>query len=109
MATAQQLILALASLRDSLARISTRADNEDNAMRATSLRLKCNQRRTKAALREIAGDLPDVPEGLVFDIFQSSGLVSAVNPDDDNPVAMALDAADNVLKDCGTFLELRTV
>lgn len=107
MAGSDQLVLALASLRDSVARISVRADNAENALRATGQRLRCNQLRKQAVIRDIAGDLPEVPHTLIDAIFRAGGMVSAVNPDDDAPVANALDVAADALNSCAAFLGLR--
>ena len=109
MGEADQLVLAMASLRDSLARISIRADNPDNAMRATAQRLRCNQLRKLAVLHDAAGELPAVPPALVDLVFRAGGTVSAANPDDDGPVAAALDVADGALLACADFLGLRPV
>ena len=107
MAAGDQLVLALACLRDSVARISIRADNEDNALRATAQRLRCNQLRKLAVIRDVAGELPEVPQTLIDMIFQAGGAVSAVNPDDDDRVEEALDTAQAALGACAAFLDLR--
>ena len=105
MAAGDQLVLALASLRDSVARISIRADNEDNAFRATAQRLRCNQLRKLAVIRDAAGKLPDVPPSLIELIFRAGGKVSAADPDDDAVVEKALDEADGALTACAAFLD----
>ncbi|WP_199554039.1 hypothetical protein [Sandaracinobacteroides hominis] len=92
-----QLASALASLRDSLARLSTRLDSPQLAVRATRARIRANEAMKKLAAHLAAGTLPSVPDDLVKRVFEAGGLVSLANPDNEGAVTEALKAAEAVL------------
>ncbi len=95
-----QLASALASLRDSLARLSTRLDEPQLAVRATRARIRANEVMKKLAAHLAAATLKPVPESLVQQVFEDGGLVSLANPDNAAAIKEALSAAESVLGTC---------
>lgn len=95
-----QLASALASLRDSLARLSTRLESAQLAVRATRARIRANEAMKKLAVHLAAGTQPAVPETLVQRVFEAGGLVSLADPDNDLVVGGALKSAEGALSEC---------
>jgi hypothetical protein len=104
MSVIDDLVAALASLRDSLARLSNRLEAPGLATRALRGRIRANEAMKKIAIQMAAGTMPKVPPPLVTRAFSAGGLVSVAGAEDSAAVKAALAEAEAVLADCEELL-----
>jgi|OpeIllAssembly_1097287.scaffolds.fasta_scaffold01730_2 hypothetical protein len=104
MSVIDDLVAALASLRDSLIRLSNRLETPGLATRALRGRIRTNEAMKKIAIQMAAGTMPAVPASLVIRAFTAGGLVSVAEAEDSMAVKAALAEAEAVLDDCETLL-----
>jgi hypothetical protein len=107
--SALTLAAAVASLRDSVRRISAEADDASVAVRATRLRIQFNEIRKGIVVRDLAGTMPPVPPGLASSVLDTSGRVSLADPDDSAQAGAALAEAEDRRAECDSLLEAARV